>query len=277
MTETGSTNLQQRIAVAVVGVPLILWLTWMGGYYFFVLILLLALLAAYEFHRLLAVKAFPPALIWFLIFSFLLQLNFFLQVVETWLLVLVLLMVFLVLELFRTAGSRIVNIGASMAALLYVNCTFGSLVLVRKIEPMGFSYVLLLFVCIWAADIMAYFGGSRFGGKFIERKFFERLSPHKTWEGFIAGLAGSIFGALAVASVDPGLRVDFALLAGLFIGLLSPLGDLVESMFKRDAEVKDSSSLIPGHGGILDRFDTVMFISPLLYLFTFFADSLDRL
>lgn len=277
MTETGISNLQQRIAVAVVGVPLIMWLTWMGGKYFFALVLVLTLLAAYEFHRLLAVKAFPPSLAWFLFFSLLLQLNFFWQVVEPWLIALVILMVLLVLELFRTKGSRIVNIGASMTGLLYVNGTFGSLMLIRMIEPMGFSYVLLLFICVWTADIMAYFGGSRFGGMLFKRKFFERLSPHKTWEGFVAGCAGSVFGSFAVAYIDPGLRLDFALVTGFFIGILSPLGDLVESMFKRDAEVKDSSSLIPGHGGILDRFDTVMFIAPLLYLYAFFADSLNGL
>lgn len=277
MAETGISNLQQRTAVALVGIPLIMWLTWMGRTYFFVLILVLTLLAVYEFRRLLAVKAFPPALPWFLFFSLLLQLNFFLLTVEPWLLVLVILMVFLVLELFGTEGSRIVNIGSSMTALLYVNITFGSLMLVRNMEPMGLSYVLLLFVCIWAADIMAYFGGSRFGGMLFKRKFFERLSPHKTWEGFIAGCVGSVFGSFAVAYFDPGLRVGFALVTGLFIGLLSPLGDLVESMFKRDAEIKDSSSLIPGHGGVLDRFDTVMFIAPLLYLYAFFADSLGGL
>ena len=277
MAETGISNLQQRTAVALVGIPLIMWLTWMGGTYFFVLMLVLTLLAVYEFRRLLAVKTFPPALPWFLFFSLLLQLNFFLLTVEPWLLVLVILMVFLVLELFRTEGSRIVNIGSSMTALLYVNITFGSLMLVRNMEPMGLSYVLLLFVCIWAADIMAYFGGSRFGGMLFKRKFFERLSPHKTWEGFIAGCVGSVFGSFAVAYFDPGLRVGFALVTGLFIGLLSPLGDLVESMFKRDAEIKDSSSLIPGHGGVLDRFDTVMFIAPLLYLYAFFADSLGGL
>ena len=273
MAETGISNLQQRIVVALVGIPLIIWLTWIGGRYFFVLILLLTLLATYEFYRLVAVRAFPPALPWFLFFSLVLQLNFFLQVVEPWLLVMVIMVVFLVLELFRTAGSRIVNIGASMTALLYVNIAFGSLMLIRGIEPMGGSYVFLMFVCIWAADILAYFGGSRFGGRLFKRKFFERLSPHKTWEGFVAGCAGSVFGSAVVAYFDPGLHIDFALLTGLFIGLLSPLGDLVESMFKRDAEVKDSSSLIPGHGGILDRFDTIMFISPLLYLYAFLAGA----
>ncbi|MCG8341542.1 MAG: phosphatidate cytidylyltransferase [Chlorobiales bacterium] len=277
MGETGISNLQQRIAVALVGIPLILWLNWMGREYFFVLVLLLTLLATSEFHRLLSVRTFPPALPWFLFFSLVLQLNFFLQVVDAWLLILFILMVLLVLELFRTAGSRIVSIGSSMTALLYVNVTFGSMLLLRKMEPMGASYVLLMFVCIWAADILAYFGGSRFGGRLFKRKLFERLSPHKTWEGFIAGCVGSVFGSAAVAYFDPGLHSGFALLAGLFTGLLSPLGDLVESMFKRDAEVKDSSSLIPGHGGILDRFDTAMFISPLLYLYAFFTESLNGL
>ena len=273
MVETGISNLQQRIAVAVVGIPLIIWLTWLGGGYFFMLMLAFALFAVSEFYRLLSARAVPPALSWFLFFSIALQLNFFLPFIKPWILILLVLMVFLVLELFRTEGSRIVNIGSSMTALLYVNIAFGSLVEVRKMEPMGFSYVLLMFVCIWTADIMAYFGVSRFGGKLFKRKFFERLSPHKTWEGFIAGCVGSVFGSTVVAYFDTGLRPAFALFAGLFIGLFSPLGDLIESMFKRDAGVKDSSSLIPGHGGVLDRFDTVMFIAPLLYLYVLFAEA----
>lgn len=277
MAETGVSNLQQRIAVAFAGIPLLIWLTWMGGTFFFAMVLLLSLLGIYEFYRLLAVRTFPPALSLFLFFSILLQLNFFLSVVDTWVIVLVILMVFLVLELFRTEGSRIVNVGSSMMAVLYVNMTLGSLILIRKIDSMGFSLVLLMFVCIWSADILAYFGGSRLGGRFFKRKFFERLSPHKTWEGFMAGCAGSILASALVAFFDPGLPVGFALSVGLFTGLLSPLGDLVESMFKRDAGVKDSSTLIPGHGGILDRFDTVMFISPLLYLYIFFSKGLNGL
>ncbi len=277
MAETGISNLQKRIAVALIGIPLIISLAWAGGGYFFVLIVLLSLLAVNEFHRLLSVRAFPPALPWFLFFSLVLQFNFFLPFVESRLLILVILMVFLVLELFRTEGSRIVNIGSSMTALLYVNIAFGSLMQLRQMQPVGLSYVMLMFVCIWTADIMAYFGGRRFGGKLFKRKFFERLSPHKTWEGFIAGCAGSVLGSAAVVYFDATLDTVFTLVTGLFIGLLSPLGDLVESMFKRDAEVKDSSSLIPGHGGILDRFDTVMFISPLLYIYALFAESLSGL
>ena len=273
MAETGISNLRKRVLVALAGIPLIIWLTWMGGGYFFILILALALSGVHEFYRLLATRGSSAPLFLLLLFSFVFQLNFYLSLVDPWILVLLIIMALLVQELFRTEGSRIVAVGSSITALLYVNVTLGSLLEIRKMEPMGFSYVLLLFVCIWSADVMAYFGGSRFGGTFFKRKFFERLSPHKTWEGFVAGCLGSFLGSAVAAYFNPGLNPVFSLSAGLFIGLFSPLGDLVESMFKRDAGVKDSSSLIPGHGGVLDRFDTVMFISPLMYIYVFFASA----
>lgn len=271
MAETGVSNRVQRVLVGIVGVPLIVWLVWQGGIFFFVFMLLCALLAVNEFYRQLAVVSSPPPRWLFLVFSFVLQYNFYQTVLDPWILVLMCMMCFLVIELFRKAGSAAVNIGSSMTALLYVNAAFGSLLLVRGIEPTGFAYVLLLFICVWAADIMAYVGGSAFGSKFFKRKFFERVSPHKTWEGYIAGCAGSVSGAAATVFCGLGLDPVFTILAGFFVGLFSPLGDLIESMFKRDVGIKDSSTLIPGHGGILDRFDTVMFLAPLLYLYTFFA------
>ena len=132
----------------------------------------------------------------------------------------------------------------------------------------GSSMVLLLFLCVWAADIFAYFGGRSLGGKFIHRKLFPRLSPKKTWEGYITGVIGSVLASWLCAFYVTGFPTGRAMLAGLLIGAVSPAGDLMESMFKRDAGVKDSSGLIPGHGGVLDRFDTVMFIAPLLYFLT---------
>jgi len=155
--------------------------------------------------------------------------------------------------------------------LLYVNLSFGSLLRLRLDAPgdSGRIMVFLMFLCVWSADISAYFGGSTLGGKFIHRKLFERLSPHKTWEGFLFGLAGSLAASFLFSSNMPQLSMKTALLTGLLIGLSSPAGDLIESMFKRDAGVKDSSALIPGHGGVLDRFDTIMFVSPFIYFITF--------
>ena len=270
-------NLQQRIAIALLGIPLLFWLTWLGGVPFFALVLILALSGVYEFHRLAAAIGFRPPLSLLLLLTVLFQTTLFLEMSDPLIVVVAAVPVFLLVELFRTEGSRLGGFGSALASLLYVNVAFGSLLKVRMAEPYGLACVLLMFVCIWSADIMAYFGGSRFGGKLIGRKFFERISPHKTWEGFLAGCAGSILGATVFSAFETGLHPLFVFGAGIVIGLFSPLGDLIESMFKREAGVKDSSSLIPGHGGVLDRFDTVMFISPLLYLYSFFAGSLNGL
>jgi phosphatidate cytidylyltransferase len=185
-------------------------------------------------------------------------------------------MVLYVIELYRQQGSQFLNLGSTLVGLIYVNLSFGALQRLRMTGSgaegsgmdSGAALVLLMFVCVWAADILAYFGGSTFGGRFIHRKLFPRLSPHKTWEGYFSGIAGSLFASWLCSFFMPGAADGHALQIGLLVGVVSPAGDLMESMFKRDAGVKDSSALIPGHGGVLDRFDTVMFISPLIYFLT---------
>lgn len=267
-----SVNLLQRIVVAVAGIPLLLWLIDVGGIWFFLFFSLLALLAVFEFHRLARHKAKPPALWIVLVVTALFQVNFYKpwQFMEVWELLLAVVLALLVMELFLKEGSPLLNLGAIFPGLLYVNLSFGSLLRLRLEvgDGNGVSMVFLLFFCVWAADIFAYFGGSTLGGRFIHRKLFERLSPHKTWEGFLSGLAGSVAASMIYSGFVPELSLTKALLTGLLIGLASPAGDLIESMFKRDAGVKDSSHLIPGHGGVLDRFDTIMFVSPFIYFIT---------
>lgn len=129
--------------------------------------------------------------------------------------------------------------------------------------PFGLSITLLAFGCIWAADIGAYIMGKSFG-----RIRLSDISPKKTVEGAICGILGSIIVAAVGAHW---LNWPFSLLSGLFLGLVigitSLLGDLTESMMKRDVGVKDSGDLIPGHGGILDRTDSYVFTAPLVYYF----------
>lgn len=129
--------------------------------------------------------------------------------------------------------------------------------------PLGLTTLLLAFGCIWAADIGAYFMG-----KFFGRTALSHISPKKTVEGAAFGLCGSI--AVGVAGSWylswPGWPYTGGAL-GLLIGIASLLGDLTESMMKRDAGVKDSGQLIPGHGGILDRTDSYVFTAPLVYYF----------
>jgi phosphatidate cytidylyltransferase len=101
---------------------------------------------------------------------------------------------------------------------------------------------------------------------------FARVSPKKTWEGAVWGLAASILTMIAAQHFFlVYLEIYQAVLIGLIIGVFGQMGDLVESLFKRDAGVKDSSALIPGHGGVLDRFDSLIFVAPILYLYIDFV------
>jgi len=262
-------NLMQRVAVAIVGIPLFLWLNIQGGLYFLALVLLLGLMATWEFWRLAAHRAHPPSIAILLPLTAFIQLDFYYGFIGYWEAILAVVMFLYVLEIWRNQGSQFMNLGATLVGLLYVNLSFGALLRLRLSETTGAgsgeALVLLLFLCVWAADIFAYFGGRGLGGKFIKKKLFPRISPKKTWEGYLAGIAGSALAAWACSAYISGCPDGRAIPAGLFIGAVAPAGDLLESMFKRDAGVKDSSGVIPGHGGVLDRFDTVMFVSPLLY------------
>jgi phosphatidate cytidylyltransferase len=276
MSSILNSNLFQRVAVAIVGIPLLLWINAEGGVPFLLMVLVLSLLAMFEFRQLAGHRAHPPSALLLLPLTAFIQVNFYFRFFDYWEALLAVVMVLYVIELWRQQGSQFLNLGVTLVGLVYVNLTFGALLRLRLEgsapgEPgtmAGAAMVLLMFLCVWAADIFAYFGGSSLGGKFIHRKLFPRLSPKKTWEGYIAGVIGSVMASWLCASLVTGFPAGRAMIAGLLIGVVSPAGDLMESMFKRDAGVKDSSGIIPGHGGILDRFDTVMFIAPLLYFLT---------
>lgn len=121
-------------------------------------------------------------------------------------------------------------------------------------------------VSIWICDSAAFFLGTAFG----KHKLFPRVSPNKSWEGAIAGFIFAIITMItAKALLLNELTLIDSLIVGIIVGSIGQLGDLVESLFKRDAGVKDSSALIPGHGGILDRFDSLLLTAPAVYIYLF--------
>lgn len=128
----------------------------------------------------------------------------------------------------------------------------------------GVEYIFFLYVSVWLADSMAYYIG-KYLGKY---KLYPSVSPNKTIEGAFGSLLGGAIGAVLMAKVFniQGLSVSGAALTGLALGIATLLGDLIESMFKRDAGVKDSGSIIPGHGGILDKIDGFLVAGPILFI-----------
>lgn len=152
-------------------------------------------------------------------------------------------------------------------ALLYGSLLFSFLGLVR-VFPQGDFWLLLLLGATFAGDTGAYFAGRYLG----RHKLAPRLSPGKTWEGFVGGLISSILVAFFVKYLFfNSLSFLDCAVVGLVAGGLGPLGDLSESMLKRSVGVKDSGQLIPGHGGLLDRVDALLFVAPVVYGYVVFV------
>ena len=157
-----------------------------------------------------------------------------------------------------------VPIRAGRVALAWLYCGLLASTLVGVRVHGGTAWVVLAFVVTWATDTVASFAGMLFG----KHRLYEKVSPKKTWEGFAGGAAGSLAGALVIRSTMlPELPVAQAVLLGAGAAVLGPLGDFTESLLKRAAGVKDSGKLIPGHGGLLDRIDALLFVVPWVYLF----------
>jgi phosphatidate cytidylyltransferase len=189
-------------------------------------------------------------------------------------------------ELFRKKKEEaIFHLSGTVFGVIYVAWLFSHLILLMQmpnvLEPLtyknifgipirlGTSLALLPFVLTWTNDSAAFFVGRKIG----KRKFFPSLSPKKTWEGVIGGAIATICAAFIYHYLYASYLSWFdCLTLGIGVGILAPIGDLVESMIKRDVKIKDAASTIPGHGGFLDRFDSLLFAAPLIYYYLrFFA------
>jgi phosphatidate cytidylyltransferase len=175
-------------------------------------------------------------------------------------------------------SSRNMELSAARAFSMLISLTYGALpwICVWHIFLMGANsrYILLVMTVTWAGDTGGYFGGRYYGGKlFGGRKLAPSISPKKTWEGAISGLAMSVVGAIILNLVFLNALAPMStiVLAALVGGVCAQLGDLVESMFKRFAGVKDSGTIIPGHGGFLDRVDGIMFSAPVIWAIIYYS------
>ncbi len=263
-----TSNLRKRIIIALIGAPFLIWIILLGDVFFLGLILVITLFSVHELNMMLRDKSVTPLGWMILVFSAFIVLNFHFQFVEYWVAVLLPILAYNSLELYRRQKSPLLNISGSLLATFYLPLSFGSLLLLRQLDQTGFVVVALLLL-VWAADTFAYFGGRVLGQKIIKKKFFERISPKKTWEGVFFGLLGTMGISVLIHRflLHDHFSIPEILLFAAMIGFLAPVGDLIESMYKRDSQHKDSSEIIPGHGGFFDRFDSLCFVSPFAYLF----------
>jgi len=159
------------------------------------------------------------------------------------------------------------RVGFTLLGLFMISWCMVHLIALRNIRPDGEALTFMLIVTVWVMDTAAYAFGRFFG-----KRQLSTISPKKTWEGALAGFVSAILMTLlARALMGCSVSAAFAVTAGVLIGVFGQLSDISESMIKRAAGVKDSSNLLPGHGGILDRFDSYIFLAPIIYYFTVYA------
>ena len=164
---------------------------------------------------------------------------------------------------FRTLEAVGRDLALALFGLLYVPLLLGHAGLLRQLE-FGREWIFLVLMTVMASDSLAYFVGMAFG----RRRLYEAISPKKSVEGAIGGLAGGVLGSFVAGMwLLPQLSGIDVLILGIGVGAFSQVGDLVESMLKRSFGVKDSGTIIPGHGGLLDRLDSLLFAFPVTYYY----------
>lgn len=261
--------LSRRIISAAVGIIYIILMLYIGGWFFKTSILLMALILMHEFYRALMNKGHKPVkpigylALLFLYISIILERDIYIMpIIGLTFIIGISLPVF-----FRSI--TIVDISMTFFAIIYPGAMILYLIpLSFKIQSYGYFFLLLTFVVTWATDTFAYFLGIKFGKK----KLCPVISPKKTVEGSLGGLLGSIFAGIAMGlifnnSYNRSIPFIHFIMMGAMGGIFSQIGDLAASSIKRYCGIKDFGRLLPGHGGLLDRFDSILFTAPLLYFY----------
>ncbi|MBP7796183.1 MAG: phosphatidate cytidylyltransferase [Elusimicrobiales bacterium] len=256
-----------RIITAIIGIPVILLVIYAGGFPFFAFITFVIIMSLYEYSLMMKLALKPvdnfSLFLCGILFPVIFYLNggeyssiynflpFFisLSVILPWF-----------IELFRKE-KYLERVTYTIAGTLFISFNLSFLILLRDLKPYGRNMVFSIIICVWIMDTAAYFVGSKFG-----KNKLNDISPKKTIEGFVAGLLTAlIFYYFAAGIFKENFSLKEMLLIGLLVSLAGQFSDLGESLVKRACGVKDSSNLLPGHGGFLDRFDSYIFISPIIY------------
>lgn len=270
-------DLKVRTLWGTMFVAVLIGATWISPYTFSLLFVFISSFTLKEFYDLLAKSgAAPHQKLGILAGIVLFLVSFFVArgaLSEAWLLTLIPLMLSLfVAELYRNKSMEMPfrNIAYTAIGVIYISVPFALLNFFVFPRGMGYTYepkiLLSLLFFIWASDSGAYLIGSQFG----KHRLFERISPKKSWEGFFGGLAAALIVAAILSQFwDQYSFFPLAIIAAITV-VAGTFGDLIESMFKRSLGVKDSGNFMPGHGGLLDRFDSILTAIPMVYFILVF-------
>lgn len=270
----------KRVLTALVGIPVLVVIVHQGVAAVSLLLVIVCTLAILEFFNMLDAHFYKYQKNPGLVFNILLLAAFYFQS-QTGIhfpvfVITVSLMVFLLgAVLTGELTEMFVYVSTTMLGVLYIGGLAGYIILLRGLHSSGESLVYLLLITTWFSDSFAYWVGTGFG----KHKLAKDISPNKSWEGAAAGLAAAVIAAMlwrevSCAGIFGALNLSLEVLRpvqcafiGLLLGVSGQLGDLAESLFKRNAGVKDSGEILPGHGGILDRCDGLIFSAPVLYYY----------
>jgi len=266
------TNLALRSLVALFGIPLIILSIYFGRVYFVMIVIIINSLAQFEFYKIAEKKDALPIKTIGIGLALISSIMCYRYGIETiWILLFPGALIILVIELFRRKRNATLNVTTTITGIIYPPLMFNFFILIRELPLRlnlpyyhGAMWVFIVFVTIWICDTAAYFFGKGFG----KHKLYVSVSPNKTVEGAVAGFIFAIITVLILRLFyHSTLSLTNYLAIGILIGIFSQIGDLVESLFKRDAEIKDSSNILPGHGGFLDRFDSPTFVAPIMFFY----------
>lgn len=288
-------ELLTRVLVAAIGIPLAMLAIYTGGLVFYAVIAVIASIGLWEYYHMAHKNNLAPHKTIGIIAGLLLTAMFYVKAFSYhyfWLagLFIIFILLIMIIEMFRVKTHPMSNIATTIAGVMYISLSFSCIIGIRQFHELqnvlaqtpnpllskaGVSIpallsseacgwlVLSIFISVWVCDSAAYFVGKSIG----KHKLFPRVSPKKSWEGAVGGLFGAILGFwLSTHLLIPNLPIIYSIICGTIVGTIGQIGDLAESLLKREAGVKDSSNIIPGHGGVLDRFDSIMFAMPVIYI-----------
>jgi phosphatidate cytidylyltransferase len=250
-----------RVLVALLGLPIVLGIVYLGGWWLFALAAVGALLALHEYALL--IRSLRPVILAAYVGALLSLLGARLGGLE-WTVAGFLSTILLAFILHRLAGTRqsaTVAIASTVLGAGWIGLCLGHLLLLRAIPDDGRLATFTVLLAVWAGDIGAFFAGRLIG----RHRLAPSLSPGKTWEGFAFGTAATIFVAFVALYKQDYLSIGQSIVLGVVIAVVGPIGDLFESALKRDMQVKDTGRLLAAHGGVLDRIDSLLFASVAAY------------